>query len=424
MAYSKEWHESVTRKGTSTHEGVHFAQDWFASDEELFQEVPLANIRGIAERMGEDLKLSEMSQNQLAFLCGLLRQEKPAKVVEVGISAGATTAVIVNCLNDLEMDPKKICLYSIDINTQYYQNPEYESGFIARKYDQGSHIHHEYMLGNVCAVFLDEICADGEGIDFLILDTSHSLPGEILDFLVCLPYLNPGAIVVLHDVTLCLWNWNNPSFRDCFATGILFSAVQGEKFYTTALEGKDSLSYIAAFRVNTETKRQIRNVFFALTPSWHYFPCEKEEIESYRKVIEQAYDSSLVELFDRIVELQKKMWMEKIPQQLGCSSEILLKRWSECDHVYLYGTKELGYLCYYWARLHGLKLDGLIVSDGRPISELTRAKFDVPVYHLSQVPAPSEICGVILAMNKDNCKIVYKNLLGTPMRILNDTVVF
>lgn len=98
--------------------------------------------------MGDDLNLSEMTQNQLAFLCGLLRQEKPAKVVEVGIAAGGTTAVIVNCLNDLEMDSEKIRLYSIDINTKYYRNPEYEAGYIARRYDQGSRVHHEYLLVN------------------------------------------------------------------------------------------------------------------------------------------------------------------------------------------------------------------------------------------------------------------------------------
>ena len=43
---------------------------------------------------------------------------------------------------------------------------------------------------------IDEI---GSDIDFLILDTLHIVPGEILDFLVCLPYLTKDAIVVLHD---------------------------------------------------------------------------------------------------------------------------------------------------------------------------------------------------------------------------------
>lgn len=412
-------YESVIKKEPNTQGRVHFAQDWSASDEELFQEVPLADIRGIAGRMGDDLKLSEMTQNQLAFLCGLLRREKPAKVVEIGISSGGTTAVVVNCLNDLEMDPKDSQLYSIDINTKCVRNPEYESGYIARKYDQDSRVHHEYLLGDVCAAFLDKICADGEGIDFLILDTAHVLPGEMLDFLVCLPYLNPGAIVVLHDVALSLLGQDS---GEAIATSVLFSAVRGEKLYIPALDGNDSLSTIAAFRVNNETKRHIQDVFFALSPRWHYLP-SKQVLVLYRRVLDRAYDRRLVELFDQIVEQQKRtLCMEKIPQHIGYSSEILCERWSGCERVYLYGTGNWGHLYYYWVRLHGLRLDGMIVSDDYVISELTRTEFDVPIYHLSQVPAPLETCGVILAMEGNNYESCYKKASGTPMRILNDTV--
>lgn len=208
-----------------------------------------------------------------------------------------------------------------------------------------------------------------------------------------------------------------------FATGVLFSAVRREKFYIPALDGKDFLSNIAAFRINTETTRHIGDVFFALSLRWYYFPGSKQALVSYRKVIERAYDRNLVNLFDRIVEQQKKvLCMEKIPQHIGYSPEILRECWSGCERVYLYGTGNLGYLYYYWARFHGLRLDGMLVSDGRAISESTRAEFDVPIYHLSEVPAPSETCGVILAMEKDSYEQGRKNLLGTPMRILNDVV--
>lgn len=338
-------------------------------------------------------------------------------MVEVGIAAGATTAVIMNCLYDLEMEPEKTCFYSIDISTKYYLQPEHEAGYIARKYDKDSCLHHEYMLGDVCAAFLDEICADGEGIDFLILDTAHSLPGEILDFLVCLPYLNPGAVVVLHDVTLSL---TLPVSGRCgLATGVLFSAVRGEKYFTPVLDGEDFMANIAAFRVDSETKQNIQDVFFALSLRW-FDLLGKHTLALYRRVISQAYDRSLVELFDRIVERQKKcLCMEKIPEHLGYPPEILQKRWSRCERVYLYGTGHWGDLYYYWAHLHGLRVDGMVVSDGRTISELARANFDTPIYHLSQLPDLSEACGVILAMEGDNYEIGYKNLSGTPMQILN-----
>lgn len=36
------------------------------------------------------------------------------------------------------------------------------------------------------------LCADREGIDFLLLDATHVLPGEMLAVIVCLPYLKQG----------------------------------------------------------------------------------------------------------------------------------------------------------------------------------------------------------------------------------------
>lgn len=427
MDYSEGRYAGMAREEPNTRERPCFAQGWSASDqEELFQEAPLADISGITGRMGEDLTLAEMSPNQLSFLCGLLRQEKPGKVVEIGVASGGTTAVIVNCLNDPEMKPEKTRLYSIDISTEYYLHPEHEAGYIARKYDQNSSIYHKYMLGDVCAAFLDEICADGEGIDFLILDTAHKLPGEVLDFLTCLPYLNPGAVVVMHDVTLSILVRNETPLttlvngRGAIATGVLFSAVHGEKFYAPALESRDFLSYISAFRINAETKRYIQDVFFVLSLRWGYL-LREHELALYRKVINHAYNRSLVELFDRIVEQQKKcLSMENIPQHLGYSPEILRERWSSCERVYLYGTGKWGHFYYYWAHFQGLRVDGMIVSDGRVVSERTRAEFDVPVYHLSQIPTPSETCGVVLAMQGDGYESGYKNLLGTPLRILND----
>ena len=399
-----------------------FVQDWFAPNqkEELFQEVPLPDISGIVGRMGEDLKYAEMSLKQQAFLCGLLRQEKPSKIVEVGLAAGGTSALIVNYLNSPELEPEKIRLYSIDISTKDHYHPELEAGHIARKYDKDSRVRHEYLLGDVCAAFLDEICEDGKGIDFLILDAAHVLPGEVLDFLACLPYLNPGAVVVLHDVALSVVTSDGQS---CLATGVLFSAVRGEKFYAPELDGEDTLSNIAAFRVNAETRRHVRDAFFALSLRWNFFMEKESELAlaKYRNVISCAYDKSLTDLFDWILEQQKRcLLMMKIPQHLGYPSDMLLERWRKCERVYLYGTGYWGHLYYYWARFFGLRVDGMIVSDGREISEAARADFDVPVSHLSSVPALSENCGVLLAMDGKNYEACYNNLTGMPVQILND----
>lgn len=41
---------------------------------------------------------AEMSEEQSAFLCGLLKKYRPNKIVEIGVAAGGTTAVMLNCI--------------------------------------------------------------------------------------------------------------------------------------------------------------------------------------------------------------------------------------------------------------------------------------------------------------------------------------
>ena len=40
----------------------------------------------------------------------------------------------------------------------------------------------------------------GKGIDMAFFDTVHFEPGEILDFLMVLPFLKEEAIVIFHDI--------------------------------------------------------------------------------------------------------------------------------------------------------------------------------------------------------------------------------
>ena len=79
-------------------------------------------------------------------------------------------------------------VYSVDISKQYYKakNGE-ESGFladpiIARLDDK---VRYKRLLGKLLPEQMPTI---GDNIDFVILDTMHILPGEMLDFLTVLPY--------------------------------------------------------------------------------------------------------------------------------------------------------------------------------------------------------------------------------------------
>ena len=141
---------------------------------------------------------SEMTEWQLGFLCGLIKQKKPKKILEIGVAAGGTTAVILNCVAQLDLDTE---VFSIDINEKLYSDNTKDTGYLTEECISylPKKVSRTLYTGGISVEFLDKI---GKEIDFLILDTMHILPGELLDFLACLPYLSKNCVGVLHDVVL------------------------------------------------------------------------------------------------------------------------------------------------------------------------------------------------------------------------------
>lgn len=91
-------------------------------------------------------------------------------------------------------------------------------------------IKHQFMLGETIASRIEEI---GNGIDFVILDTMHALPGELLDFISLYPYLDKRAVIVFHDVgqsQLGLGNINGALYE--YASLVSLSTIMGEKCKT------------------------------------------------------------------------------------------------------------------------------------------------------------------------------------------------
>ena len=82
-------------------------------------------------------------------------------------------------------------LYSIDISS------EEGIGECVKKFFP--HLIKKWTLfkGNIATEFIEKI---GKNIDMVFIDTAHYEPGEILDFLIILPFLKEKAIVILHDI--------------------------------------------------------------------------------------------------------------------------------------------------------------------------------------------------------------------------------
>ena len=236
----------------------------------------------------------EMSRNDHGFLCGLIKKFKPHKIVEIGIAEGGTTGVIINALNILNLDYK---MYSVDISDDFSGNG-IKTGYELDKFDLDIS-NHKFLFGKSIAGFIDDI---GNDIDFVVLDTVHIVPGEILDILTILPYLSKNAVIVMHDVDLCRIYSLNKEYYDYYEESIsnklAFLSIDGEKYLNTNLNGLygNDLSNICAVKVNDNTYKNVINLFYSLTMPWSYKLSDRL-YEEYSSIFKKYYNAECLDIF-------------------------------------------------------------------------------------------------------------------------------
>lgn len=244
----------------------------------------------------------EMTVFESAFLCGMIKQKKPHKIVEVGIAAGGTTAIILKCIELLGLaDDCEV--YSVDLSERFYRGQDKRSGYLADDLLKQNEpkFRHSFMLGRLLPEVIDEI---GNNIDFVILDTAHAMPGELLDFLTVFPYLKSGATVVLHDIAL---NHYDKLSLFSYANQLLFRCVVADKYLI--LDESRPLKYpnIGAFSIYEDTGKYIEDIFHVLTINWTY-RLTASHFESYHKHFELHYGKTMASLFSAIYEMQNKTY--------------------------------------------------------------------------------------------------------------------
>lgn len=334
---------------------------------------------------------TEMSTWQLSFLCGLIKESNPEKIVEIGVAAGGTTSVVMNCVSILGMNTE---IYSLDLNTELYYDKSKNTGYLAAECNQilTEKVKHHLYTGGISVEFLEKI---GEGIDFLILDTAHIMPGELLDFLACLPYLKSDAVVVLHDIV----SYHTGSDSEGFATQLLFDVVSADKVIGVDDEGMFAYPNIGAFRITKDTKKYIEDVFSALMITWSYYPAEGQ-LDLYRDFYRKHYSDECIRIFDLAIEMNKYTLSIKKNNRWDEFAEIfkLLEKLKN-KKVYIYGCGNLGRKLRKLLERCDIFINGYIISDGyeKPI-------MNEKVYNLSEVQFDKEdtvLVGVDLFLQEE-----------------------
>jgi predicted O-methyltransferase YrrM len=115
-------------------------------------------------------KISEMSPGERAFLNALILRNKPQKLLEIGVSSGGSSIVMLNAIKDFP----NAKLYSIDLCENLYKEAGLKTGYFVDNYPLLK-TRWELFTGGLALNFMDKI---GSGIDFVLIDTVHYNPGK------------------------------------------------------------------------------------------------------------------------------------------------------------------------------------------------------------------------------------------------------
>lgn len=352
----------------------------------------------------------EMSDDDWGFICGLLKMFKPHTIVEVGIAEGGTSILLDLCMQMLGLEEYSIS--SVEKSERYYFDKDKISGYeYQRAVDSGiiKNDHHQFYLGKTLPEVIEKITGRGK-IDFLILDTAHHAPGELLDFILAIPFLEENGVICLHDVAL---DYICPMNKVAYINKLIFDAASGKKFFHVFRAGSGELygfPNIAAIQVTADTGNQIIDLFSSFSFPWTYMP-EDSEIALYRSMYNRLYGADCVALFDKCVTLNKKksiLWKQEFGEIYlftRLEDEVRkLKTFCNKGNLYLYGagSRCRDYLMMF--ELFHIAVEGLVVSDGhkkqeellgKSVLEWSELKAKLPEANVVAAAADKEIGAVL-----------------------------
>ena len=260
-----------------------------------FDQYEVFKYNNIKQKL-EYAKCSEMWDNQKEFLNGIIRKFKPKKILEIGVRYGGSSIVILNAIDDF----KNSKLYSIDLDKGEYVGQCVKIFF--------PNLMKNWILfkGNISTEYIEKI---GNNIEMALIDTAHFEPGEILDFLIILPFLNKNAIIIFHDIANQI---TRSTTRNEWAPYIIFNGIRGEKYLPS---GKAILKQdIGAIKLESNQELYYHDYFRLLGGQWQYLPKEIH-INQLRNFFKKYYDGDCLIMFEEAVSFNRK-FVKKNPKSL------------------------------------------------------------------------------------------------------------
>jgi predicted O-methyltransferase YrrM len=267
---------------------------FFQNEFDIYFEYHKYQREMITERMIKNASW-QLKYNEPYFINGIIRRYKPKRCLEIGVAAGGSSIIILNAIKDI---PNSF-LISLDLNTLLYGNKNFKTGY--KVFQDFPELTKKWKLytGEQSHKFLDKLKLK---FDFLLLDTAHFSPGELINIIEVLPFLEENAIIVLHDIMYHLPSnhYYIPKEKKFHPSNIfLMSVLNGDKII---IENKTKIENIGAIHLYPNQKNYYLNYFLLLLSPWEYMINEKH-IEELRKFIKKYYQKEIyLNLFNKAVE--------------------------------------------------------------------------------------------------------------------------
>lgn len=137
------------------------------------------------------------------MLLTLIERVDARKVVEIGVASGASTLFILGMLSALTGQRQ---LFAFDFQAQYFADRSKPSGFLALESefnrDDRLVLCVEASSLELRSTLAARAVDPGTPVDLAFVDANHRHPWPTIDFLMLLPLMREGGMVVFHDINL------------------------------------------------------------------------------------------------------------------------------------------------------------------------------------------------------------------------------
>ncbi len=145
--------------------------------------------------------------------------------MEIGCASGFSSAVIYDQL--LQNAPSQARLYGFDFSpTLYYDSSRKTGDALWEIHGPNARVKYRTGLTSAAITAVDLDDPSVEKCDFLFIDANHRTPWPALDMLSLARFLEPQAVIAIHDVDMIY----HERFRDCNGSRDLYRCWLGEKW--------------------------------------------------------------------------------------------------------------------------------------------------------------------------------------------------